>query len=674
MPIMSRRRWLFLSVSVLLALGGAFLWLRPEGWDQADKMSSVGGFLTGLLGIVISLRPQRDTQGGSPDTSELANTLADVVQDQWEREVTNQGLHRLESLPVRWAITTRGGLRDHPEAVFGAGATAQDESSFSGTVTDVAQQYLSLPRRRLVVLGESGSGKSVLAARLLLDLLDERQGTGPVPVLLPVRSWDPAQEHLDDWIVRELASLYYGRQEAVPRQLMREHALIPILDGLDEIARASQHQVLPAIDRATGGRWPVIVTSRVASYQEMAEVSSVLVGAAVIEIAPLDADSVVASLNRSAPVGDHRWAPVIHHLRAHPRGYLAEALSTPLMVFLAQTAYGSRQGPVTLIDSVRQLGSRQEVERALVRSLVPARYQSHPDPHHARPRAAYTAEEAEHWLGYLARHLQHSGTRDLAWWKLAHSVPRAVLGTFFLVGGGLLLGYAAASLFGTSVGIAVGVIGGTFFGFGGELVEAVFRLFGQHIDRSSPVPVHAVLRQGGRVRLLAGTLVAGSVGGMGFATALLAWRDLGAAWGSVAVVFAMTACLVMVTGLADVLRGPVHLTELTPRSILSSDRTTAALRAIGLSAGVAIGILALTRTEAGLGSAIGFGLVSALSGYGDSAWGFFILTRCWLALTGRLPLRLMAFLEDAYHRGILRQYGPVYQFRHQHLQESLAAP
>ncbi|WP_160330190.1 NACHT domain-containing protein [Streptomyces roseifaciens] len=671
---MSRRRWLFFSVSVLLALGGAFLWLRPEGWDQADKMSSVGGFLTGLLGIVISLRPQREAQGGSPDTGELANTLADAVQDQWQREVANQGLHRLASLPVRWAVTTRAGLRDHPEAVFGAGATARDESSFSGTVTDVAQRYLSLPRRRLVVLGESGSGKSVLAARLLLDLLDERQGTGPVPVLLPVRSWDPTQEHLDDWIVRELASLYYGRQDAVPRRLMQQHALIPVLDGLDEIARASQQHVLAAIDRATGGRRPVVVTSRVAPYQEMTEASSVLVGAAVIELAPLDADSAMASLNRSAPVGDHRWAPVVHHLRAHPTGPLAEALSTPLMVFLAQSAYGGRQGPATLVDAVQQLGSRQEVERALVSSLVPARYPSYPDPRHARPRHAYTAEEAERWLGHLARHLQHSATRDLAWWKLAHSVPRAVLGTFFLVSGGLLLGYAAASLFGTGVGVAVGVIGGAFFGFGGELVEAVFRLFGQHVDRSCPVPVHAVLHHGGRARLLAGTLVAGSVGGIGFASALLAWRGLGAAWGSVVIVLAVIVCLVMVTGLADILRGPVRLTELTPRSILAGDRTTATLRAVGLSAGVTLGILALTRTEAGVVSAIGFGLVAALSGYGDSAWGFFTLTRCWLALTGRLPLRLMTFLEDAYDRGILRQYGPVYQFRHQRLQESLAGP
>ncbi|MEU9468331.1 NACHT domain-containing protein [Streptomyces avermitilis] len=668
---MSLRRWLFFSVSVLVALAGVLWFYRHQGLERADQMSSVGGFITGVLGMVVSLRPSRGSQGEDPGTGMLAKTLAIAVQDQWQREVANQALHRFESLAVRWAVTARSGLRDHPEAVFDAGA--QDETDFHGTVADAARQYLSLPKQRLVVLGEPGSGKSVFVARLLLDLLGERQD-GPVPVLLPVRTWDPGSEHLNDWIVRELASLYYGRREEVPRQLLLEGALIPVLDGLDEIAEAAQRHALAAIDRATGGRQPIVVTSRVAPYQAMVSEAGVLVAAAVVELAPLDVDDVVVCLDRSVPVGDARWEPVIGYLRAHPRSPLAEALSTPLMVFLAQTAYGSRQAPATLIDTVRHMGSRRDIERHLVKALVPARYTAYPDPTHAQPRRAYSADQAQRWLGYLARNLQHTATRDIAWWELAHFVPRAVLGVFFLVGGGALLGFAAAALFGTGVGIAVGVLGGAFFGFGGELVEAVFRLFSQHIDRSVPVPVHAVIHQGGRIRLFAGTFVAGGVGGLGFALALLVWQRLGSAWGSVVVVCALVACLVMVTGLGDVLRGPVSLTELTPRSILSSDRTTATLRAVGLSIGVALGIVTLTRSDAGVVSAVGFGLVAALSGYGDSAWGFFLLTRCWLALTGRLPFRLMAFLEDAYQRGILRQYGPVYQFRHQHLQESLASP
>ncbi|MBV9484834.1 MAG: hypothetical protein JO246_02130 [Frankiaceae bacterium] len=48
------------------------------------------------------------------------------------------------------------------------------------------------------------------------------------------------------------------------------------------------------------------------------------------------------------------------------------------------------------------------------------------------------------------------------------------------------------------------------------------------------------------------------------------------------------------------------------------------------------------------------------------------MTRLWLGLRGRLPLRAMAFLDDAHRRGVLRQFGAVYQFRHGRLQDHLA--
>lgn len=47
--------------------------------------------------------------------------------------------------------------------------------------------------------------------------------------------------------------------------------------------------------------------------------------------------------------------------------------------------------------------------------------------------------------------------------------------------------------------------------------------------------------------------------------------------------------------------------------------------------------------------------------------------RAWLFARGRMPWRIMRFLADAHRRGVLRQMGAVYQFRHIRLQERLAA-
>jgi hypothetical protein len=45
-----------------------------------------------------------------------------------------------------------------------------------------------------------------------------------------------------------------------------------------------------------------------------------------------------------------------------------------------------------------------------------------------------------------------------------------------------------------------------------------------------------------------------------------------------------------------------------------------------------------------------------------------------LTIRHKIPLRLIAFLEDARSRHLLRTVGPVYQFRHAKLQARLAQP
>lgn len=75
-----------------------------------------------------------------------------------------------------------------------------------------------------------------------------------------------------------------------------------------------------------------------------------------------------------------------------------------------------------------------------------------------------------------------------------------------------------------------------------------------------------------------------------------------------------------------------------------------------------------------------FGLLSTLAGglgflLSLTAWGQWVtLARIWLPLTGRMPWRVMTFLEDAHRRGVLRQAGAFHQFRHAQLQDHFARP
>ena len=79
---------------------------------------------------------------------------------------------------------------------------------------------------------------------------------------------------------------------------------------------------------------------------------------------------------------------------------------------------------------------------------------------------------------------------------------------------------------------------------------------------------------------------------------------------------------------------------------------------------------------AGTGIGVPTGLVAGFAaGVGVSfseAWPSYEVARIWLALRRHLPWPLMGFLADAHRRGVLRQAGAVYQFRHIELQHRLA--
>ena len=109
-----------------------------------------------------------------------------------------------------------------------------------------------------------------------------------------------------------------------------------------------------------------------------------------------------------------------------------------------------------------------------------------------------------------------------------------------------------------------------------------------------------------------------------------------------------------------------------PVTVLRGDRTAymlaAALLLIPFAAVWSVCGTAIAVALAALGGAC---LLSELV-LGTPASGAFAETRAWLALTRRMPLRTLAFLEDAHQRGALARTGSTYQFRHLQLQRYLA--
>ncbi|MFE5811033.1 hypothetical protein [Streptomyces sp. NPDC056491] len=114
-----------------------------------------------------------------------------------------------------------------------------------------------------------------------------------------------------------------------------------------------------------------------------------------------------------------------------------------------------------------------------------------------------------------------------------------------------------------------------------------------------------------------------------------------------------------------------------PATQLSLDRRACIIVAMVFSIAGTIPIAGpLVGTRGGMAGivvGIAFGIsIGTMMGLLPTAWAYFVIARAYLMARRKVPRNLMAFLQDAHDRGVLRRVGTVYQFRHIELQHHLA--
>ncbi len=675
-------------------------------------------------------------QATDADLEPLADQLATSVGRQWRLEAQVRRLNEPYPLPVSWS-TADPVLTDSWQSLVelartGAGwpspppegAWADNQDDLAGEGNELAIILTWVPTGRLVVLGEPGSGKTVLMIRLVLDLLKDRSEGDPVPVLISLASWNPREQELNKWLAARLAVDHPTLTVPAPKgtgtgnraeALLLGGLIMPILDGLDEIPDVLRGPAITRINDALQPGQRAVVTCRTEHYLKAVmppdgdEVR--LRGAAAVQLDPLDELKVSRYLLEDAgsAVTKARWVPVIDRLGT--QAPVAQALTTPLAVSLARTIYNPRPGERTegLRDPAElcspKLTDRGAVESLLLDGLISAAY---------RQPGRWTAPQADVWLTFLAHHLEYTiSSPDLAWWQLPRAVPAAVRSwPAFVLVSGVVAGIIITPLF----WLSQFVLGNSFTllqGFEFGAVLAAFAVVLAAAGRLGRLFVH---------RFRAGERRVNAPGfSLGAQENLAPALSRGLSFSLRRLTSVLTGCLAACLGFDLVVnrhRETVHnlepaiLTGLviglvlglpaslvgvpgdlsgaaSPVVVLARDRRAAVAR--GLVIGLVLGLLLGTAiivsdgppytiryVMATLFFCALFGLAGGLPfislGMGrDTAWLPYTLARGWLALTRRLPWRLMSFLADAHHRGVLRQAGAVYQFRHIEMQRRLAA-
>ncbi|MFI7081954.1 NACHT domain-containing protein [Micromonospora sp. NPDC049903] len=687
---------------IALALLGLGLLLNRRGLDFADKFGSAASLLVALFALSLPLvsrlvgrmrgvRPPSDLTAGEA-CDELARALAHrwSDNDRWRR------VYDPWPLPVSWA--DKGSGRRHE---FG----------------EIADFFRALPNRRLIILGAAGSGKSVIAQKLARDLLTRREVGGLVPVVVSAATWQPDRS-MTEWIEETLLSVLPDLAARPVRAIgidtvagmIARDGVIPIVDGLDELPEGIRAEVIESINRH-GSDQAMVLTSRPEEFTEaVATAGRPLSRSAVITLRPLRLSDARRYLRESTGGDPDRWMPLFAAARSSEP--LATVLTNPLSLWLMRTVYEQGDSRPSSLLALPQ--TVEALEHRLFEHFLPSVYQ----PIGAdRPR--WRSDRAGRWLGAQARwmHWEASGKarQELRWWDLAAwnasglaGAARVFRATVKGAAAAIALTWVA-DLHRARPGVVTGAIRDTLSGGllgqralpalqeAGAALAPVFNtlvaLFPQR-----PVNVIALATVATIVffvrsqedpalpaapawdprpwltRALRHAVVASVLFYVGFQAVGLLHGRFSPVDGSL--LWSVLAVAMLAAGVTRPRLFSVGKTS-EPQSSLLADRRatlTAGLARLLLLA-VSCGVLAGLRATVVLGT-VGAALLVARLFFGSRraharAYETYAEARLGSWLAGWGPWNMLGFLGDAHARGVLRQSGAAYEFRHVRLLKHL---
>jgi len=675
--------------------------------DQWSLWAIVGCAAAGIIVTFLFLRWQARSGEESPEAikeqvSQLQSELRSQVQSRSYGARSKLIAAPLKELDLD--ITPRVGWVRDPRLT--------KPEPLSEETADIVAVFTS-SKRRLLIVGEPGAGKTT-AAYALIEHLDEREGDERVSLLVNLSAWeaqDTFEAFLVDYLVSEVG--YQVRQPAVASAFIQSRRYILVLDGLDEIpAGLRKHfsERLNEFVRGLSSEVAVVVTCRTQEYQELFAVHPTGLGLVqAVEILPLTSQQLDSAFVELAKYDDKDWEILLtqRHLKASQRA--RDLLSNPLFLNLA-VAGRLRPGELLNCDEEQELRDLV-LERYLDRVLED---QSEHEPKDVRryltwiahflngaevsPFGLKTPDSSVFDLANLTppdpprryRLFEALGAGLLMW--LLVGVPTFVLGSRGETGAlvGLLLSGLSVGLIGglpvwllagwpfkrsavsTRVALVWPSTRGQLLGFlrriglgvvRGLVVGLVFGMFLGMVVWMFERPIEG-LPEGLGVGLLFGLLV-----GLGFG--LIFGLGFGLIFG---LVFGL------VEGLLDSRSGLI--TSRTPKEASSRSLKAALLwLVVWVGLGLVFGLAAWTllTLDRGLVGGLQLGLVLGLSfglGFGlRNGGGFVVLQKVahrHLARAGNLPPRPADFLEWGIERQIFRRVGGGVRFRHSLLQQHLA--
>ncbi|MBW4668733.1 MAG: NACHT domain-containing protein [Cyanomargarita calcarea GSE-NOS-MK-12-04C] len=232
---------------------------------------------------------QLSHQGLQESRYQLYKVVRDELENKLYQKIPKQGLMQLEinetdtlsllSNPDRLSLIKN--KFSHTNCFWVS--PAQDNNLFPRLDTKIYNIF-HRKQRKLLILGDAGSGKTIMLQKLAQILLNRftPDNEEPIPVIFELTYWNPHQS-IQDWLVQELKSRY-NLQKDIAEYWLNTRQILPILDNLDEQTK-SQKECRIAINNFLNQKddAPLVVCCRLKEYSKI----DTRIQLNVIELKPL---------------------------------------------------------------------------------------------------------------------------------------------------------------------------------------------------------------------------------------------------------------------------------------------------------------------------------------------------------------------------------------------------
>jgi hypothetical protein len=271
---------------------------------------------------------------------------------------------------------------------------------------------------RLLIVGEPGSGKTVLLLKLAIKLLDElptnNLNNGLIPIVFNLASWSERCVNFGDWLNDVLVS-GYGLSKGFASELLLKQKIILLLDGLDELARndapneaaRKRGACLASLNHYLRDDRRMIICCRTEQFLQIKTLTGQDAPApAKVEVLALGDDQIKTALLTAGSEQNIKHRAAARNLleRDKENTALAELLRTPFFFNIAQTVFDQE-------DFEKEVPKDAEILKAwLLNEFVEAKL-SEPDRTHF-----CSSVKAKAWLRWLAQLMRK---HDLTTFELA---------------------------------------------------------------------------------------------------------------------------------------------------------------------------------------------------------------------------------------------------------------